>query len=241
MRRAVCAVLLALAGCAPVVTHGARVEPGLYVGGTAGIILSGDSAEAPDIVTPEWAPYARYGFVGRPGGFAGSIAVSVLADPSSWLEGDGYLQLPSRDPLWAYGAGVMASRDYVMPYAQLGRSFGRGYEAYTTQAWVHRTEFTNRDLGLDPSEGQFRPRYWAPTLALRRRDGALAVGLQVTGAFGSYENTAYDSASAGPVTRTRPLRAVTTSVTADLDVARFIRDVLSITRRPITRDNPPER
>ena len=236
MRRALAGLLLALAGCAPTVTHGARVEPGLFVGYTAGIVVSGDSAKAPDVVTPEWVPYARYGWVGRPGGFAGSVGVSLLGP---WVGGDGYLQLPSRDPRWAYGAGLMGARGYVMPYAQLGRSFPRGYEAYTTQAWVHRTRFTDRDLGLDPSEGQVRPRYWAPTLALRRRDGALAVGLQVTGAFGSYENTAYDSASAGPVTRTLPLRAVTTSVTADVDVARFVRDVLRVTRRPIPRDTPP--
>jgi len=239
LRRALAGLLLVLAGCAPTVTHGARVEPGLYVGYTAGIIASGDSARAPDVVTPEWVPYVRYGFVGRPGGVAGSLALSMAPEVEPVVHGDAYIQLPTPDPRWAYGGGVMGSARFVMPYVQLGRSFGRGYEAYTTQAWVHSTEFTDRDLGLDPSEGQVRPRYWAPTLALRRRDGALAVGLQVTGALGSYENTAYDSASAGPVTRTRPLRALTTSVTADVDVARFVRDVLSITRRPIPRDNPP--
>lgn len=239
MRRALAGLLLALAGCAPVVTHGARVEPGLYFGSTAGIVVLGDSAKAPDVVNPEWVPYARYGFVGRPGGFAGSLALSLAPEVEKGVHADAYLQLPSADPQWAYGGGVMGAGRFVMPYVQLGRSFGRGYEAYTTQAWVHSTEFTDRDLGLDPSEGQVRPRYWAPTLALRRRDGALAVGLQVTGAFGSYENTAYDSARAGPLTRTRPLRAVTTSVTADVDVARFIRDVLAVTRRPIPRDETP--
>ncbi len=236
MRRALAALALALVGCAPTVTHGARVEPGLYLGYTAGIVVAGDSAKAPDVVTPEWVPYARYGFVGRPGGFAGSVGVSLLAP---WVEGDGYLQLPSADPRWAYGAGVMGARGYVMPYAQLGRSLGRGYEAYTTQAWVHRSRFTDRDLGLDPSEGQVRPRYWAPTLALRRRDGALGVGLQVTGAFGRYDDRAYDSARNGPVTRSRPLRAVTTSLTADVDVARLVRELLGITRRPIPRDTLP--
>jgi hypothetical protein len=236
LRRALAAVLLALAACAPTVTHGARVEPGLFVGYTAGIVVAGDSAKAPDVVTPEWVPYARYGWAGRPGGFAGSLGVSLLAP---WVAGDGYLQLPSRDPRWAYGAGAMAARGYVMPYAQLGRSFPRGYEAYTTQAWVHRSTFTDRDLGLDPSDAQVRPRYWAPTLALRRRDGALGVGLQVTGAFGRYDITVYDSATNGPGRRTRPLRAVTTSLTADVDVARFVREVLGVTRRPVPHDSQP--
>jgi hypothetical protein len=239
LSRALAGLLLALAGCAPTVTHGARVEPGLYLGYTAGIIVAGDSAKAPDVVTPEWVPYVRYGFVGRPGGLAGSLALSMAPEVEPVVHADAYLQLPTPDPRWSYGGGVMGSEGFVMPYVQLGRSFGRGYEAYTTQAWVHRTEFTDRDLDLDASEGQVRPRYWAPTLALRRRDGALAVGLLVTGVLGSYENTTYDSARAGPVTRTRPLRALTTSVTADVDVARFIRDVLSITRRPIPRDDPP--
>lgn len=238
MRRALCAVLLALAGCAPVVTHGARVEPGLYVGSTAGIIVAGDSSEAPDVVTPEWAPYARYGFVGRPGGMAGSIGVAVEPEAAFGLEGDAYLQLPSSDPRWAYGAGVMGSGNVVMPYVQLGRSFTRGYEAYTTQAWVHRRNFNDKNFGLDPSS-RVRPRYWAPTLALRRRDGALGLSLQVTGALGRFDETSYDSARGGMVTRSQPLRAVTTSVAADLDVARFVSDVLRVTRRPIPRDTPP--
>ncbi len=239
MRRALAGLLLALAGCAPTVTHGARVEPGLYLGYTGGIVVAGDSA--PDVVTPEWTPYVRYGFVGRPGGWAGSLGLAMVTDDEIAAEVDGYLQLPSRDPRWAYGAGMMGARGHVMPYAQLGRSFGRGYEAYTTQAWVHRSRFTDRDAGLDPSGVQVRPRYWAPTLALRRRDGLLGVGLQVTGAFGRYEYTAYDSATNGPVTRTRPLRAVTTSLTADVDVALFVREVLGVTRRPIPRDTARQR
>jgi hypothetical protein len=65
------------------------------------------------------------------------------------------------------------------------------------------------------------------------------VGLQVTGAFGRYDDRAYDSARNGPVTRSRPLRAVTTSLTADVDVARLVRELLGITRRPIPRDTLP--
>lgn len=239
MRRALAAVLLALAGCAPVVTHGARVEPGLYLGYTAGLAVASDSLHTPDVVTPEWVPYARYGFVGRPGGVAGSIAISLAPDVVTGVQGDGYLQLPSPDPRWAYGAGVMGSGKFVMPYAQLGRSVGEGYEVYTTQAWVRRSDFTDIDVFTERGEGEARPRYWAPTLAIRRRDGAVGLALQVTGAFGRYDRRMYDSASAGPVTRTRPLRAVTASLAADVDVARFIRDVGAITRRPIPRDTPP--
>jgi hypothetical protein len=240
LRRALAALPLALLNaCAPVLTHGPRVEPGLYLGYTAGLTVAGDSLETPDVVTPEWLPYARYGFRGRPGGLAGSLALSPVPDVETTVQGDAYLQLPSRDPRWAYGAGVMGSRRFVMPYLQLGRRFSRGNEVYTTQAWVRRKDFMDTDIFDESDTGEARPRYWAPTLALRRRDGATGLSLQVTGAFGRYDHRTYDSASAGPVTRSRPVRAVTTSVTADVDAARFIRDVLSVTRRPIPRDDPP--
>lgn len=239
MRRALAGLLLALAGCAPVVTHGARVEPGLYLGYTAGLTAMGDSLDAPDVVTPEWVPYARYGFVGRPGAVAGSLALSLAPDVVTGVQGDGYLQLPSPDPRWAYGAGIMGSRKFVMPYAQLGRSVGEGYEVYTTQAYVRRSDFTDIDVFTERGAGEARPRYWAPTLAVRRRDGAVGLALQVTGAFGRYDRRMYDSASARDVTRSRPLRAVTTSLALDLDVALFVREVLGVTRRPIPRDTAP--
>lgn len=230
----------ALAACAPVVTHGPRVEPGLFVGGTAGLLLTRDTALAPDVVTPQWVPYARYGLAGKPGGVAGSIALALGSAPESPVEADAYVQLPSPDAAWAFGAGVVASPALIMPYAQIGKSFGRGYEAYTTQAFMRRHDFNDRQVVLvESAPTVVRPRYWAPTLALRRRYGPRGVSLQVTGAFGSYEERGRDSGDTPRGTRSRPLRAVTTSVTAEVDVAGFVSDVLRVTRRPIPRDTPP--
>jgi hypothetical protein len=230
-------VAAALAACAPVLTHGPRVEPGLFVGGTGGLLLTRDTALAPDVVTPQWVPYARYGLAGKPGGVAGSLALAWGSSAESPVEADLYVQLPSGGSEWAYGAGVVASTALVMPYAQIGKTFGRGYEAYATQAFVRRNDFNDRQVYLvDYAPTVVRPRYWAPTVALRRREGALGVSLQVTGAFGRYEERVRDS---GPGTRSRPLRAVTASVTTDLDVGRFVREVLGVTRGVIPRDTVP--
>ncbi|HEX8451398.1 MAG TPA: hypothetical protein VF647_04820, partial [Longimicrobium sp.] len=110
MRRALAGVLLALAGCAPTVTHGPRVEPGLFFGGTGGLLLTRDTALAPDVLTPQWVPFARYGRAGKPGGVAGSLGVALGSSAESPVEADAYLQLPSSDPVWAYGTGLVASR-----------------------------------------------------------------------------------------------------------------------------------
>jgi len=237
MRAARALLVLALAGCAPVVTHGARVEPGLYVGATAGLLVTQDTARAPDVLAPQWVPFARYGLAGKPGGVAGSLGVALGSSPESPVEADAYLQLPTPAPEWAYGAGVVASRALAMPYVQVGKSFGRGYEAYATQAFVRRDDFNDRQIVLSEfTPTEVRPRYWASTVALRRRDGPVGLSLQVTGAFGRYEERVRDSGSG---TRSRPLRAVTASLAADVNVARFVHEVLGVTRRPIPRDAPP--
>jgi hypothetical protein len=219
-----------------VLTHGPRVESGLFVGATAGLLITRDTARAPDVLAPQWVPYARYGLAGKPGGVAGSLGLVLGSSPESPVEADAYLELPSPGPEWAYGAGVVASRALAMPYVQAGKSFGRGYEAYATQAFVRRNDFNDRQIVLSEfTPTEVRPRYWASTLALRRRDGPVGVSLQVTGAFGHYEERVRDS---GPATRSRPLRAVTASLAADVDVALFVRDFRRITRRPIPRDTP---
>jgi hypothetical protein len=232
-------VAAALAACAPVLTHGPRVEPGLFLGGTGGLLLTRDTALAPDVVAPQWAPYARYGLAGKPGGVAGSLGLALGSSPESPVEADAYIQLPSGDTDWAYGTGVVASPALAMPYVQVGKSFARGYEVYATQAFVRRDDYNDRQVYLlETAPTEVRPRYWATTVALRRRDGPLGFSLQLTGAFGRYDERVRDS---GPGTRSRPLRAVTTSLAAELDVAPFVRDVLRVTRRRIPRDNPPER
>ena len=231
-------IAAALGACAPVLTHGPRVEPGLFVGSTAGILLSQDTAAAPDVLTPDWAPYVRYGLTGEPGDVAGSLAVTLDASSASSLAADLYVQLPSRALGWAYGGGVAASALYVMPYLQLGQSFGRGFEVYTTQAYVHRGDFTDKRGGLDGSAVEVRPRYWAPTLAIRRRDGALGASLQLTGALGRFDERPFDGGAQSPV-KSRALRGMNTSLAADVDIGRLLRDLAAITRRPVPRPAPP--
>jgi hypothetical protein len=239
LRRGWAALLLLALGpaCAPVLTHGPRVEPGLFLGSTLGLLIGQDTATAPDAVTPAWAPYVRYGFAGKPGGVAGSLALSV----GNGFDVDAYLQLPSRQE-WAYGGGVMASPAYVMPYVQAGQSFGRGYEVYTTQAYVHRTDFTDGNVALlDVGPNEVRPRYWAPSLALRRRQGALGASLEFTGAIGSYDQRprGFGEGTSGQTT-SRPLRALSASVTADVNLGQLLKDLAAITRRPIPRRPPGE-
>jgi hypothetical protein len=230
----------ALAACAPVVTHGPRVEPGLFVGATGGLLLTRDTALSPDVVTPQWVPFVRYGRAGMPGGVAGSIALAWGSAPESPVEADAYVQLPSGGSEWAYGAGVVASPALLMPYGQIGKPVGRGYEVYTTQAFVRRNDFNDKRVVLvEAAATEVRPRYWAPSLALRRRSAGMGFSLQVTGAFGRYDERVRDAGSSPGETRSHRLRAVTTSLAADVDVAGFLDDVLRATRRPIPPDNPP--
>jgi hypothetical protein len=239
-RMAPALVSAALAACAPVLTHGPRVEPGLFVGGTAGLLLTRDTALSPHVLGPQWVPYARYGLAGKPGGAAGSLALALGSGPESPVEVDAYVQLPSGGSQWAYGAGVVASPALTMPYAQVGKSLSRAYEVYTTQAFVHRRDFNERQVVLlESAPTEVRPRYWAPTLAIRRRSGRWGGSLQVTGAFGRYDERQRDPGGPPGETRSRPLRAVTTSVTSEIDVARYLREVLGVTRRPIPRDTLP--
>jgi len=237
VRAAAAGSLLALLGaCAPVVTHGPRVEPGPHAGIAAGLLLAPESAGVPDAVTPELAPYVRYGWAARPGGFGASLALSL--DPNAESRGvgvDAYLQGPSGGSALAYGAGVTRSAGVVMPYLQAGRDLGRGYELYTTQGYVHRTRFTEKHVGiLEERTAQARPRYWAPSLAVRTRSGAVAASLQLTGAFGHYEER--PGPDAGPVVRRR-LRAAAASVAGEVDLVRLVREGLGSPPRPA----PPRR
>jgi hypothetical protein len=238
VRRAL-ALLPLLGACAPAVLHGPRVEPGLHLGMSVGLPTLGDTATLPDAATPGWTPYVMYGFAGRPGGVAGSVALATGGHDGEGMEADVYVQLPSARPALAYGAGVVGSDAYVMPYAQLGRDLGLGYEVYTTQAVVRRWDFTTKRNSLDASSTDVRPTYWAPAVALRRRERALAATLEVTGVLGRFDERTTDPVSGAEHTRTRPLRGVTVRVQADVDLGALLHDALAVTRRPVPRRTPP--
>lgn len=234
-------LLLALGACAPAVTHGPRVEPGLYIGGTLGVIAASDTAAAPDVLTPNWGSFARYGTRLGDEGWAGSLAIATSGEQRSGVEGDAYLQLPSRDSLWVYGAGVIGSRAYAMPYAQLGRPMGRGYEVYTTQGFVWRGDFTEKRQDLDGGDAEVRPRYWMPAVALARRDRYGAVSAEVAGALGRFDERVTDPATGATRTTGRPLRAFTVRFTGEFDVMSVLHLLGSIAGQPVPRRAPPPR
>ena len=126
------AALLGLVACAPVVTHGPRVAPGLSVGLTSGVAPATvcDSCAG---MFPAMGVVGRWGFIARDPGVP-SVQVGVglkLGD----VEGDVYVQAPS-DGAAAYGAGVMATGYFVMPYVQWGLDRPDGTGFYTTQGFA---------------------------------------------------------------------------------------------------------
>lgn len=173
-------LLFAPAACAPMVSHGPRVEPGLHLTGTFGVARDLCDTACSLEILPQIGMGARYGRAaegGRAGySVGGTIAVGLVSS-----ELDGYVQLPT-SPSWAAGAGVLLSPSYVMPYVQAGHVGEDGSGFYTTQGFAVLAP-RPREWTLD-EEVEVSPRYWAPTLAYRaaQHDGAIHVYL--SGALG---------------------------------------------------------
>lgn len=153
----------------PVVTHGPRVEPGLWNGSTGSLRLGSmfkgevEALGSSYAVRPPNGFFARYGWQGGEGGPPGAlIGVHLpflipfsIAHP----EVDGYVQLTAVDELrYAAGAGMLASPSYLMPYAQAGSSFSERSSWYTTQGIA-----VHGYAGNGP-----RAIVWTPALTWRR-------------------------------------------------------------------------
>ncbi len=182
---------VAAAGCGPVVTHGPRVEPGPTVGATGGIPYDVCTDCGADLL-PTWGAYARYGFVPADStGVRASLGLTLPYFATDGAELDGYVQLPSA-PTRAYGVGVLASRYYVMPYVQYGGVTTNGSGFYTTQgvAFHRREQDWLEDEDIDTEE--VRPRYWSPTVAVRRAFGAFALHGYLSAQLGDYEKRVRD-------------------------------------------------
>jgi hypothetical protein len=157
-----------LGGCMPLVTHGPRVQEGLWTGSTGsfrlGTLLEGEveALGREFAVRPPNGFFARYGWRPEESGPPGlSLGVHLpFAIPLSavYPEVDVYAQMTPHDSPGAAGAGLLASPGYLMPYAQTGGQLSARSEWYTTQ-------------GLTVSGyagGAPRAVIWAPALSLRR-------------------------------------------------------------------------
>jgi hypothetical protein len=130
---------IALGACAPVLSHGPRVRNGTAAGVTGAMMSNGDDESMPVLV-----PYLTVGSDrGADNGgrqFTAQMIIPTAAfDQDSdndgmifGMQGDYYVQSPTRDPRVVHGFGVHAGFFQIMPYAQVG-VYENGFGVYTTQ------------------------------------------------------------------------------------------------------------
>ena len=207
MKRFLPALFLPLFACAPVVTHGPRVNPGaemvMTLGAPRPFCGSNTGTECNAGLTPMWGAGVRYGFVPQnPAGVAAMAGLSLpIADPLG-TELDAFVQGPSPG-VWAFGGGALWSPRHLMPYAQIGQlpaDGGSGW--YLTAGYAHL--YRDPEVGVDQSDDDGEvmvqpPRYFAPGAAVRisRRDGS-AYTFFLQGAFGHYVERVQQFAPVGP-------------------------------------------
>jgi hypothetical protein len=230
-----CSALLLLASaaaCAPIVTHGPRVEQGITGYGTMG---AGKSLCPPEtcetILVPQLGAGVRYGWAATDStlGFSAGFTYSA---PVVSSELDLYVQAPGSPLGLDAGAGVLAAGTHAMPYVQLGRMRPNGSGWYTTQgyAFLARRQI---EIVLADNYEQVEPRYWAPTVAYRT-GGPYGMHFYVTGAFGTAWK--YHPDEPGVRTGRQPVRTVMTGVVFDVRRAHPRRPAMSA---PIPAVAPP--
>ncbi|CAN5784998.1 hypothetical protein BH23GEM6_BH23GEM6_00780 [soil metagenome] len=163
------AILCLLGACMPLVTHGPRVEEGIWTGSTGSFRLGSMLEEEVEVLGSSYAVrppngfFARYGWQREDQGPA-AVLVGLhlpflipfsIAHP----ELDVYAQLtPVAERAYAAGAGVLASPSHLMPYAQAGGTWTEQASWYTTQG-----------LALHGWAGNGpRAVLWTPALTWRR-------------------------------------------------------------------------
>jgi hypothetical protein len=230
-----------MAGCAPIVTHGPRVEPGFTFYGTAG---GGrqlcDRPECDTELVPQQGAGVRYGHAASASvpGLSAGLTVSTGWESS---EVDLYAQGPSGFTPFDAGAGVLLSPAHVMPYVQAGRMKPDGSGWYTTQGFAFmasRPASWSWSLDGGPSEERVTPRYWAPTVAYRAR-GRYGVHFYVSGAFGTADAKKYRGDEPGFRTVRQPVRSVMMGMVFDVQPASPPRPLLP-SPRPVPAPPPAE-
>ena len=214
-------VTVSLAACAPVVTHGPRVEQGVTFHGTLGGGRSlCDRPTCDTELSPQQGGGFRFGHAATasvPGVSAG-VTIST-----GWVssELDLYAQAPTGFAPFDAGAGVLLSPAHVMPYVQAGRMRPDGSGWYTTQGFAFLGSRPGRiELSIDggADEERVKPRYWAPTVAYRTR-GRQGLHFYVTGAFGTADAKKYRGEEPGFFTERQPVRSVMMGVVFDVQPA----------------------
>jgi hypothetical protein len=212
---------LFLAACAPMVTHGPRVDPGFHATSTLGFPVGGCDSSCSQLIG-RIGGGVRHGWVpddpAKPAFLAG-LAVPGFDVVSPEL--DLYAQGPGRDRALAYGAGVLAAPRHLMPYVQAGRDVLRGTAVYATLGYARLSHSPQLWSGLPDDPAYRPPRYWQPSLHARAPigDGA-AAELFVAGAFGHYGAQVFDPGTDTPRTERRDLRMILLGLNLQWDPAR---------------------
>lgn len=218
--KACCALLLAFAAaCAPIVTHGPRVQDGLSFHGTlgGGRALCGPP-ECDTRLTPQYGGGIRYGraATASAAGMSAGLTVSTFIVSS---ELDVYVQAPTSLSRLDVGAGVLLAGTHGMPYVQAGRMKPDGSGWYTTQGFAFLSR-RDMDWGIDvDTEKKVQPRYWSPSIAYRAR-GQYGVHVYASGAFGTSSVRKRPTDGTGLYTERQPVRAVMMGIVFDVQPAQ---------------------
>ena len=190
LRRFALAALPALFACAPAVTHGPRVEPGMSLMMTGGIPrpLCAEFTNCHAGATPTFGAGVRYGFVPRSeGGAPVLVGLTVPVFDVVATELDAYVQAPSAGA-WAWGGGALASTRHLMPYAEVGRMpAGGGDGWYLSAGYAHLFQDPTPKFDDRIGESMARPpRWFAPGAGARVNFRGVRWTVFANGAFGSY-------------------------------------------------------
>jgi hypothetical protein len=180
-------LLMVLSGCAPIVAHSPRIEPGgsfAIIGGWRQALCEACTAG----IVPPIGSVIGYGYV--PDGIAPALALHAaipfgLFFPASQL--DVFVQAPFKPPI-AWGGGIQVSMNDVMVYGQFGRIADDGTGWYLTQGLVQAAYRPEPYVFLNGRRGgifdESAMNYWSPQASYAIVFQDRLVTFFLSGAFG---------------------------------------------------------
>lgn len=210
-------VTIAVAGCAPMITHGPHVDEGNSFGAIAGWRTRLCDTLCTAGLVPPIGLYATHGERTKSGAaysITATVPIGILV-PATHV--DVYFQVPSRLPT-AHGAGLSLSISHVMPYVQFGRVDETGDGWYTTQGFVRAAYFPEPEVLLNGGRGSVFDNapntYWSSNVTYQYRGFAF----WLSGAIGTERTQEYDSETDGYVNvGSRPIRSLMFGVRGIVD------------------------